>query len=129
MVTNLVSNALDHTPSDATISLSAERLGDVCVLTVGDDGPGMSSDDAAHIFDRFYRVDDGRRKVTAAPGWASASSRRLSMHITGRSRSTPPRGRVHLSGCAALRATSCRPRRSRRELPGFQRAFEDSGRQ
>lgn len=68
VVANLVSNTLDHTPSNATVSLSAERLGDVCVLTVGDDGPGMSSDDAAHIFDRFFRVDDGRARSHGGSG-------------------------------------------------------------
>jgi len=68
VVANLVGNALDHTPADATISLSVERLGNLCVLTVSDDGPGMTREESAHVFDRFYRVDRARARGHGGSG-------------------------------------------------------------
>jgi two-component system OmpR family sensor kinase len=53
-VRNLVDNALKYAPG-AEVAVSTEVLGDDVVLVVRDDGPGMSAQDQAHAFDRFYR--------------------------------------------------------------------------
>ena len=57
MIHNLLGNALAHTPTGTPVRVEvAERKGQA-VLEVHDRGPGMTSDQAAHVFDRFYRGD------------------------------------------------------------------------
>jgi len=68
VVSNLIANAVAHTPPDAAISLTVIASDDFCVLEVGDDGPGMTADQASHIFDRFYRCDDGRSRSQGGSG-------------------------------------------------------------
>lgn len=57
---NLLNNALQHTPTGTRIVLSARSNGDQVEITVSDNGPGIAPDDLPHIFDRFYRADRAR---------------------------------------------------------------------
>jgi two-component system OmpR family sensor kinase len=86
VVTNLVTNALMHTPSDAEITVSVRleavdvdtwpvvvQAGDPVpagqtrvVLEVRDNGPGVAPDNASRIFDRFYRAGQARAKTGGA---------------------------------------------------------------
>ena len=68
VVSNLVANAVAHTPPDAALSLTVIAGEDFCVLEVGDDGPGMTAEQASHVFDRFYRCDDGRARSQGGSG-------------------------------------------------------------
>ncbi len=54
---NLLSNALRFAPSGSTIEVGAVREGDRVRLTVKDAGPGVPADEAAKIFEPFYRRD------------------------------------------------------------------------
>ncbi|GAC1324862.1 MAG: hypothetical protein NVS2B16_17810 [Chloroflexota bacterium] len=54
-LTNLVSNALDHTSSGATIVAQADVGESNVVIQVRDSGRGIAPGDLPHIFDRFYR--------------------------------------------------------------------------
>ncbi|MEU3252759.1 HAMP domain-containing sensor histidine kinase [Streptomyces sp. NPDC006997] len=57
---NLVGNVRVHTPADVPVRLAADRDGDGRVrLRVSDEGPGLPADDAARIFDRFFRASGG----------------------------------------------------------------------
>ncbi len=62
VLTNLVGNALQYTPSGGRVTLSAVRRGGEVLVTVSDTGIGISKDDLAHIFDRFYRADKSRSR-------------------------------------------------------------------
>jgi two-component system phosphate regulon sensor histidine kinase PhoR len=53
---NLVSNAIKYTPPEGTIHISAESLKNAVRIKVKDSGVGISPEDQARIFDRFYRV-------------------------------------------------------------------------
>ncbi|PWU20237.1 MAG: hypothetical protein C5B48_12755 [Candidatus Rokuibacteriota bacterium] len=53
----LVENALVHTPPGTTVQVRTEATNGAVRLAVEDDGPGISSAHAAHVFERFYRVD------------------------------------------------------------------------
>jgi len=64
----LVHNALVHTPDTATISLSAQRSEHTAVVMVSDDGPGMSDEDAARAFERFFRGDPSRSRHRGGSG-------------------------------------------------------------
>lgn len=65
VVTNLVTNAVQHADADATLTLSAGRAGERVVLRVADSGPGIPPEDLPHIFERFHR---GEPAGTDAPG-------------------------------------------------------------
>jgi signal transduction histidine kinase len=57
---NLLVNAAQHTPSDGTVRLAAQRNADMVEIRVSDDGPGIAAEDLPHIFERFYRADRAR---------------------------------------------------------------------
>jgi two-component system phosphate regulon sensor histidine kinase PhoR len=65
---NLVSNALQFTPADGSIVLSAERMGDRIVFAVQDSGVGIPAADVGRVFERFYRVDKTRSRRSGGTG-------------------------------------------------------------
>jgi two-component system, OmpR family, sensor histidine kinase ArlS len=69
MLRNLVDNSIKFTKPDGSIAIHAEKAGgDMVKITVEDNGIGIPSDEIGHIFDRFYRVDKTRAKVTGGSG-------------------------------------------------------------
>ena len=62
VVTNLLANARAHTPAGTPITVSAYKEGVDALVTVADKGPGLSAQDQARIFERFYRVDPSRQR-------------------------------------------------------------------
>ncbi|MET9461780.1 HAMP domain-containing sensor histidine kinase [Streptomyces canus] len=56
---NLVANVRTHTPAEVPVRLGVEREDGVVRLCVADEGPGLHADDAARVFDRFFRVGGG----------------------------------------------------------------------
>ena len=65
---NLVSNALQHTPETAGVTVRVGTEGDNAVLEVIDEGPGMSQEDAHRVFERFYRTDSSRARASGGTG-------------------------------------------------------------
>ncbi|RBY81902.1 cell wall metabolism sensor histidine kinase WalK [Blastococcus sp. TF02A-26] len=74
---NLVTNALVHTPADARVTVTlaeepappgAEEDGGTVVVRVADEGPGMTPEDAARVFERFYRADPSRHRAAGGTG-------------------------------------------------------------
>lgn len=65
---NLVGNALTHTPPDAEVTMSVGRSGGMAVLEVADTGPGVPPEHVPHIFDRLYRVGQGRSRTDGGAG-------------------------------------------------------------
>jgi signal transduction histidine kinase len=55
---NLLNNALDVAPPGSSIVVSATRSDGSVRLSVSDDGPGLTSEQRARAFDRFWRADD-----------------------------------------------------------------------
>ncbi|MGF0170680.1 ATP-binding protein [Streptomyces sp. Marseille-Q5077] len=56
---NLLSNVRTHTPADVPVRLEVERTDGVVRLCVADKGPGLCEEDAARVFDRFFRTGGG----------------------------------------------------------------------
>ncbi len=56
VVDNLVANIRDHTGTDTTISVRLGVIGGRASLVVADDGPGMTAEEAARAFDRFWQA-------------------------------------------------------------------------
>jgi two-component system OmpR family sensor kinase len=65
---NLVANALQHTPESAAITVRVGTDVDDAILEVVDEGPGMSQQDALRIFERFYRTDSSRARISGGSG-------------------------------------------------------------
>jgi two-component system OmpR family sensor kinase len=65
---NLVRNVVVHTPSSAPLHLAVQRDGAQWVVLVSDEGPGLTAEQMAHVFDRFYRVDPGRSRGAGSTG-------------------------------------------------------------
>jgi two-component system, OmpR family, sensor kinase len=68
VVGNLMSNALTHTPPGTPVTVSVATTSGFGVLSVADEGPGLSADDAAHVFERFYRTDISRTRASGGTG-------------------------------------------------------------
>ncbi|EGD54366.1 ATP-binding region ATPase domain-containing protein [Gordonia neofelifaecis NRRL B-59395] len=68
VVRNLVGNAVAHAGPDAHIQVSVESAPTEVRVTVADDGPGMTAEDAEHVFERFYRGDDSRHRDVPGAG-------------------------------------------------------------
>ena len=68
VVTNLLSNALRHTPADGRVTLSWESNKKGACLTVTDTGEGIAEDDIPRITERFFRVDRGRAREDGGVG-------------------------------------------------------------
>jgi two-component system OmpR family sensor kinase len=70
VVANLVRNARVHTPPDTPIHVrvGVDQSGEWGVLEVADDGPGLAPQDAARVFERFYRADRARARTTGGSG-------------------------------------------------------------
>ncbi len=66
---NLLSNARMHTPDDARIDVRVHGAEDGWVrATVADTGPGLSPEDRERVFERFYRTDASRARVSGGNG-------------------------------------------------------------
>lgn len=68
ILTNLVGNALRHTPAEGEIVLTATSIGQSVEVAVIDSGPGFRPEDLPHLFDRFFRGEKSRSRVTGGVG-------------------------------------------------------------
>jgi two-component system OmpR family sensor kinase len=68
LVDNLLGNVRAHTPpgTSARVSVDGDEAG--AVITVADDGPGMSPEETEHVFERFYRSDPSRSRAHGGAG-------------------------------------------------------------
>ncbi|MDQ3398057.1 MAG: HAMP domain-containing histidine kinase [Deinococcota bacterium] len=60
-LTNLLDNALKHTPCGGTVSVTAQARGSEILFEVRDSGEGVAAADLPHLFTRFYRTDKARQ--------------------------------------------------------------------
>lgn len=67
-VSNLVSNAVAHTPPGGSVSLSAKGEGNSIRIDVSDTGIGIPPEALPRVFDRFFRVDQSRSQASGSTG-------------------------------------------------------------
>ncbi|MBB6554705.1 sensor histidine kinase [Nonomuraea rubra] len=65
---NLIGNALCHTPAEASITVKVGSIGHLGVLEVADTGPGVPPEHVPRLFDRLYRVGQGRSRADGGAG-------------------------------------------------------------
>lgn len=68
VLNNLVSNALYHTPEGGSVEVMASQLPEAVMVEVIDGGPGIPPEDLMHVFDRFYRGEKSRSRITGGAG-------------------------------------------------------------
>jgi two-component system, OmpR family, sensor kinase len=106
---NLVRNAVNHTAPGDRITVGTRSRDGWLELSVADTGPGIAHDQLEHVFERFYRSDEGRSRDSGGSGLGLAIARAIVEAHGGRiwAESSPGAGatfRVKLPGY--------RPRRS-----------------
>jgi len=65
---NLIENAIKYTPDGGEIWVNARGDGDKVLINVTDTGIGVSPEDAGHIFQKFYRVDNSQTRQIGGTG-------------------------------------------------------------
>jgi len=68
ILTNLLVNALRYTPAPGKVEMVVSREGDMVAFRVTDTGVGLTPEQLAHIFERFYRVDKSRSRAIGGSG-------------------------------------------------------------
>jgi histidine kinase len=92
VLSNLLSNALRHTPDEGRVVVKAKASGDEVTFEVTDTGTGIAPEHLERIFERFYRVDKSRSRGEAygGSGVGLAISRALVEAMGGRIRVKSP---------------------------------------
>jgi len=67
-VSNLVSNAIAHTPLGGTVTLAATSKDAAIRIEISDTGVGIPAEALPKVFDRFFRVDPSRSKASGGTG-------------------------------------------------------------
>lgn len=68
LISNLLLNAVEHSPAGAAVDVSVEARDGSAWLTVRDRGEGVPADVLPHVFERFYRGDPSRARATGGSG-------------------------------------------------------------
>ena len=72
VVTNLIDNAVRHSPAGRPVTARMHARGTAVRLDVCDLGPGIPPDQRSRVFERFYRADDSRSSSGAGLGLSIA---------------------------------------------------------
>lgn len=67
-VHNLVENAVNYSPERTKVSIVTKRVGKIIEISVTDQGIGIAESEINRIFERFYRVDPARSRLTGGTG-------------------------------------------------------------
>jgi two-component system OmpR family sensor kinase len=68
VIDNLIGNAIQHTQAGTPVTVTVTSEAGSGRLTVADQGPGMTKEQASHVFERFYRTDDARTRARGGTG-------------------------------------------------------------
>jgi signal transduction histidine kinase len=75
VLSNLISNAIRHTPVGGSVKIAVEKVGNFLQIKICDSGEGISAKDLPHIFERFYRGEKSRNRSTGGSGLGLAISK------------------------------------------------------
>ena len=83
-ISNLVYNAVNHTPDGTHITVSWKRAAGGACFSVADTGPGISAEHIPRLTERFYRVDKARSRQTGGSGLGLAIVKHALSHHDAR---------------------------------------------
>lgn len=93
VLTNILDNAMRHTPANGRITLAASQTSDGVALSIRDSGPGLPADDLERIFDRFYRTDESRARIDGGSGLGLAIAKSIVTAHGGQIRAESEQGK------------------------------------
>jgi two-component system, OmpR family, heavy metal sensor histidine kinase CusS len=99
-VSNLVSNAIAHTPAGGTVTLAARAEDTAIRIEVSDTGGGIPAEALPRVFDRFFRVDPSRSRTSGGTGLGLAIVQSITTLHGGRAEIT---SRLDHGTCVTLR--------------------------
>jgi two-component system sensor histidine kinase SenX3 len=65
---NLIENAINYSPEGTRVAVALRIEGGICEISISDQGIGIPESDLERIFERFYRVDPARSRLTGGTG-------------------------------------------------------------
>ncbi len=68
MLVNLITNAIQHTPEKGDVGVRLTQDDQHALISVQNTGGGIASHNIPRIFDRFYRVESDRSRLTGGSG-------------------------------------------------------------
>ena len=74
-ITNVVDNAIKYSPPNSTIEAVVRATDGHAIVSVADEGPGIAPEHRHRIFDRFFRIDEGRSRDAGGSGLGLAIAR------------------------------------------------------
>jgi signal transduction histidine kinase len=74
---NILDNALRYTPEGGRVLISTTKMDDQIQIIIQDNGEGVTSEEASHLFDRFYRADESRTRDDGGSGLGLAIARSI----------------------------------------------------
>lgn len=77
VISNLIDNAVRHTPETKPITVTLSESKGGAVITVEDKGEGIAPEHLPHLFERFYRVDPARARADGGVGLGLAICKSL----------------------------------------------------
>jgi two-component system phosphate regulon sensor histidine kinase PhoR len=81
---NLIDNAVKYSDSGTSVQVSAASQGEMLRFSVSDNGPGIESIHLPRLFERFYRVDQGRSRRMGGTGLGLAIVKHIAQIHGGR---------------------------------------------
>ena len=83
ILTNVLVNALRYTPAPGKVAVAVSREEAMVAFRISDTGVGLSPEQIAHIFERFYRVDKSRSRTLGGSGIGLTIAQSLAQAMGG----------------------------------------------
>lgn len=77
VLNNILDNALRYTPENGQVQLAVRSVNNNIQISIQDSGDGVTPEEASHLFDRFYRVDESRARDDGGSGLGLAIAKSI----------------------------------------------------
>lgn len=84
VLTNLIDNAIRHTPADGSVTVSMVNEQNYAKIQIKDTGQGIPQDDLPYVFERFYKADKARTRSKGGTGLGLAITKNIVEAHNGR---------------------------------------------
>lgn len=82
-IRNLITNAIAYSEDGTRVAVTTRRVDDIVEIKVSDQGKGISTSDQERIFERFYRVDTARSRMTGGTGLGLSIVKHICSNLGG----------------------------------------------